>query len=92
MGDQVHLYNSRLKLFLGKSKSRWSGPFTVSQVISYGIVELHHPVKRSFKVNGQRIKHYIESLELAISTQSLTNDFKEAFLGRQPKFYPLLNT
>ena len=28
-GDQVLLFNSRLRLFLGKLKSKWSGPFTV---------------------------------------------------------------
>ena len=28
-GDQVLLFNFRLKLFLGKLKSRWSGPFLV---------------------------------------------------------------
>ena len=28
-GEQVLLYNSRLKLFSGKLKSRWSGPYTV---------------------------------------------------------------
>ena len=26
-GEQVLLYNSRHKLFLGKLKSRWSGPY-----------------------------------------------------------------
>ena len=29
-GQQVLLFNSRLKLFLRKLKSRWSGPFTVT--------------------------------------------------------------
>ena len=29
VGEQVLLYNSRLKLFPGKLKSRWSGPYTV---------------------------------------------------------------
>nr|GEU55872.1 reverse transcriptase domain-containing protein [Tanacetum cinerariifolium] len=28
IGDQVLLFNYRLKIFLGKLKSRWSGPFT----------------------------------------------------------------
>ena len=31
-GQRVLLFNSRLKLFPGKLKSRWSGPFTVTQV------------------------------------------------------------
>nr|GEZ55612.1 hypothetical protein [Tanacetum cinerariifolium] len=30
VGDQVLLFNSRLKIFSGKLKSRWSGPFTIS--------------------------------------------------------------
>ena len=29
-GQRVLLFNSRLKLFLRKLKSRWSGPFTVT--------------------------------------------------------------
>ncbi|GJU91362.1 reverse transcriptase domain-containing protein [Tanacetum coccineum] len=29
VGDRVLLFNSRLKIFSGKLKSRWSGPFTV---------------------------------------------------------------
>ncbi|GKA19549.1 reverse transcriptase domain-containing protein [Tanacetum coccineum] len=31
VGDRVLLFNSRLKIFSGKLKSRWSGPFTVSK-------------------------------------------------------------
>ncbi|GKA56237.1 reverse transcriptase domain-containing protein [Tanacetum coccineum] len=38
--DQVLLFNSRLKIFSGKLKSRWSGPFTIVQVFPYGTVEL----------------------------------------------------
>ncbi|GJU85648.1 reverse transcriptase domain-containing protein [Tanacetum coccineum] len=30
VGDRVLLFNSRLKIFSGKLKSRWSGPFTIS--------------------------------------------------------------
>nr|GEY22032.1 reverse transcriptase domain-containing protein [Tanacetum cinerariifolium] len=40
IGDTVLLFNSRLKIFSGKLKSRWSGPFTISYVFSYGTVEL----------------------------------------------------
>ncbi|CAA7019730.1 unnamed protein product [Microthlaspi erraticum] len=35
-GDQVLLFNSRLKLFPGKLKSRWSGPFVIKEVRPYG--------------------------------------------------------
>ena len=36
---------NRLKLFPGKLKSKWSGPFTVVQVFPYGGVETMHPEK-----------------------------------------------
>nr|GEU52970.1 reverse transcriptase domain-containing protein [Tanacetum cinerariifolium] len=40
VGDRVLLFNSRLKIFLDKLKTRWSGPFTITQVFPYGTVEL----------------------------------------------------
>nr|GFB71561.1 reverse transcriptase domain-containing protein [Tanacetum cinerariifolium] len=43
IGDRVLLSNSHLKIFSGKLKSRWSGPFTISQVYPYGTVELSQP-------------------------------------------------
>ncbi|GKB43717.1 hypothetical protein Tco_0888659 [Tanacetum coccineum] len=58
VGDQVLLFNSRLKMFSGKLKSRWSRPFTISQVFPYGTVELSQNSGPNFKVNGHRIKHY----------------------------------
>lgn len=60
VGQKVLLYNSRLRLFPGKLRSRWSGPFTVVRVFPYGAVEVHHDTKGTFKVNGQRLKHYVE--------------------------------
>nr|GEY93324.1 DNA-directed DNA polymerase [Tanacetum cinerariifolium] len=58
VGDQVLLFNSRLKIFSGKLKSRWSGPFTIAKVFPYGTVELSHANGPNFKVNVHRIKHY----------------------------------
>nr|GEX69527.1 reverse transcriptase domain-containing protein [Tanacetum cinerariifolium] len=58
IGDRVLLFNSRLKIFSGKLKSRWSGPFTISHVYPYGTVELAQPDGPNFKVNGHRLKHY----------------------------------
>lgn len=52
LGQQVLLYNSRLNLFLGKLKSRWSGPFFVTEVFSHGAIELENDKKQKFKVNG----------------------------------------
>lgn len=57
-GDQVLIFNSRLKLFPGKLRSRWSGPFKVSKVYPYGTIELFNARGETFKINGQRVKHY----------------------------------
>ncbi|XP_062104216.1 uncharacterized protein LOC133815384 [Humulus lupulus] len=58
-GQKVLLFNSRLKLFPGKLKSRWSGPFTVVEVYPFGAVLVREDQsRREFKVNGQRLKHY----------------------------------
>ena len=46
------LFKLRLRLFLGKLKSRWSSPFEITQVILYGAVEIMHLEKGTFKVNG----------------------------------------
>ncbi|GJT51003.1 reverse transcriptase domain-containing protein [Tanacetum coccineum] len=58
VGDRVLLFNSRLKIFSGKLKTRWSGPFTITQVFPYGTVELSQNSGPNFKVNGHRLKHY----------------------------------
>ena len=57
-GQQVLLFNSRLKLFPGKLKSRWFGPFTVTKVFSQGGAEVTHPEKGTFTVTTQRLKPY----------------------------------
>ncbi|GJS20862.1 reverse transcriptase domain-containing protein [Tanacetum coccineum] len=58
VGDRVLLFNSRLKIFSGKLKTRWSGPFTITKVFPYGTIELSQPDGLNFKVNGHRVKHY----------------------------------
>ncbi|XP_062080326.1 uncharacterized protein LOC133785082 [Humulus lupulus] len=58
-GQRVLLFNSRLKLFPGNLKSRWSGPFLVVKAYPHGAVDLcEEGSGREFKVNGQRLKHY----------------------------------
>ncbi|XP_071924778.1 uncharacterized protein [Coffea arabica] len=59
VGQNVLLFNSRLRLFPGKLKSRWSGPFEVTQVFPYGAVEIKGENGSPFKVNGQRLKPYL---------------------------------
>ncbi|GKB55792.1 hypothetical protein Tco_0911978, partial [Tanacetum coccineum] len=58
VGDQVLLFNSRLKIFSRKLKTRWSGPFTITKVFPYETIELSQPDGPNFKLNGHRVKHY----------------------------------
>ena len=51
-GEQVLLYNAQLWLFSSKLNSRWSRPYTVTNVSPQGVVEISHTENRNFKVNG----------------------------------------
>ncbi|XP_023634279.1 uncharacterized protein LOC111829418 [Capsella rubella] len=53
-GDHVLLFNSRLMLFPGKLKSRWSGPFEIKDVLPFGAITLLNKDGSEFTVNGQR--------------------------------------
>ncbi|KAL6336064.1 hypothetical protein AAG906_010333 [Vitis piasezkii] len=60
-GQRVLLYDSRLHIFPGKLKSRWIGPFIIHQVHLNGVVELLNSNGTDiFKVNGHRLKPFIE--------------------------------
>ena len=59
VGDKVLIFNSKLKLFPGKLRSRWSGPVTVSSVTPYGSIWVQTENGQEFKVNGHRLKHYL---------------------------------
>ncbi|GKD64361.1 hypothetical protein Tco_1306469 [Tanacetum coccineum] len=58
VGKKVLLYNSCLKMYLGKLKSKWSGPNIVKIVYPHGAIEITDRDGFSFKVNGQRLKKY----------------------------------
>ncbi len=62
VGQKVLLYHSRLKLFPGKLRSRWVGPFVVTQVFDHGAVEVRSErTGKEFKVNGHQLKPYYDS-------------------------------
>ncbi|KAL4348910.1 hypothetical protein GQ457_17G010600 [Hibiscus cannabinus] len=42
-GQQVLLFNSRLKLFPGKLRSKWSGPFIITHVSPHGAITIKSP-------------------------------------------------
>ena len=63
VGMKVWLFNARLRLFPGKLRSRWDGPYIVTQIFPHGAVEIHNPrMGNTFKVNGQRLKPYVEGV------------------------------
>ncbi|CAM8944439.1 unnamed protein product [Rhodiola kirilowii] len=57
-GDNVLVFNSRYKLFPGKFKSKWSGPYKIHKVFKDGHLELVGNQGNIFKANGQRVKIY----------------------------------
>ncbi|XP_015960325.1 uncharacterized protein LOC107484219 [Arachis duranensis] len=79
IGDEVLVYNSRLRLMLEKLRSRWDGPFKVVDVKPYGVVEVIHLINGiKFKINGHRVKLY--------HTQAKNAKELEVFLlGEVPK-------
>ena len=71
VGQKVWLYNSRLRLFPGKLKSKWDGPMIIIEIFENGAILIENPKSNSqFKVNGQRLKPYVE-LESQDSTSLL---------------------
>ncbi|GJZ10092.1 reverse transcriptase domain-containing protein [Tanacetum coccineum] len=83
VGDRVLLFNSRLKIFSGKLKTRWSGPFTITQVFPYGTIELSQNSGPNFKVNGHRVKHYFggdvpQLVVPDLQTSLMSNNFRIA--------------
>lgn len=59
LGDQVILFNARLRLFSGKLKLRWSEPFQVVKFYPHGAVDIWSKSSGTIKVNGHRLKIYL---------------------------------
>ncbi|RDX84244.1 putative mitochondrial protein, partial [Mucuna pruriens] len=60
VGQKVLLFNSRLKLIVGKICSKWDGPFVITNVFLYGAVEIRNeaidkPLK-SMGTNSIKVK------------------------------------
>jgi hypothetical protein len=71
-GQKVLLYNSRLHLFPGKLKSWWTGPFIIRTVFSHGAIEIEDPKNgNTIKVNGQRVKPFLELRSLEVEATLL---------------------
>nr|GEV47947.1 integrase, catalytic core [Tanacetum cinerariifolium] len=99
VGDRVLPFNSRLKIFSGKLKTRWSGPFTITKGFSYGTVEFSQPDGPNIKVNGHRVKHYfggdvpqlprpVEVSPTALSPGNISDSKPEEDLEEDPEDDP----
>ncbi|GJY77221.1 reverse transcriptase domain-containing protein [Tanacetum coccineum] len=75
-GNKVHLFNSRLRLFPGKLKSRWYGPFLVSKDMKNGAIELYDEEGSEFIINKQRVKPYQKNLLDTNRDNDVTLDVK----------------
>ena len=74
--QKVLLYSSRLHIFPSKLRSRWTEPFIVKIVHPYGVVEIENPENRKlFKVNGQRLKPFLENFDYQESNEELVDPF-----------------
>ena len=65
VGDLVLLNSSWLRWLSGKLKSKWIGPYLVTQLFPHGAVELETKEGVWFKVNGQCVKIYFGHAESA---------------------------
>ena len=63
VGQKVLLFNTRLKLFLSKLRSKWVGLFIVTNVFPHGAMIKSLQTNKDFKVNGHRLKPYYESFQ-----------------------------
>ena len=67
VGQKVLIFHFKLKLFSGKLRSCWVGPFVVTNAFSYGAVEIWSPTSdKVCKVNGHRLKPFYEGFSVNI--------------------------
>ena len=73
-GQKVLLYNSRLHLFSGKLRSRWSGPFIVKHDKAF---DIENPKNDNvFKVNGHLLKVYFDNFSVENDSIELSEYIK----------------
>nr|XP_043627997.1 uncharacterized protein LOC122599536 [Erigeron canadensis] len=82
VGQKVWLYNSRLKFFPGKLKSKWMGPYVITRVGKFGEIEIEDPkdgVKQM--VNGHHLKPYLDASDINGSKKEMVN-----FISSPPSY------
>lgn len=94
----VLLYNSRLRLFPRKFKSKWSGSFIIKSLRTYRAIQIKDlKTKNSWIVNAQRLKEYQGGDPDIFTTKAQLNelwlkkrqakDVNKSLLGGSPTFY-----
>ena len=74
LSQKFLLYNSRLHLFPGKLRSRWTRPFIVKNVFPYGAIEIENCKNGNiFKVNRQLLKPFLENFSQEEESINLEN-------------------
>ncbi|CAA7394330.1 unnamed protein product [Spirodela intermedia] len=82
---KVWLYNSHLKLFLGKLKSRWDGPYIINELFDFGVVLIMDPkTGKSFTVNSQRLKQYVGADQMLEPQVTMLEDLLDPSLHPAP--------
>ena len=60
--QKILSYNSRLNLFLGKLRSRWTESYIVQTVFLHSAIKIKNPTSGNiFKVNGQCLKLFLNN-------------------------------
>ncbi|RDX72688.1 hypothetical protein CR513_47783, partial [Mucuna pruriens] len=72
IGQKVLLFNSRLKLIAGKLRSRWDGPFVITNIFSHGVVQLRDEhTNNTFQVCGHQLKPFHAGPALTIDDMEI---------------------
>jgi hypothetical protein len=103
VGDKILLYHSHLKLFSGKLCSHRIWPFVVSNIFSYGAVEITSvETNKVLKINEHQLKTFYKGWTIEFTTSiELVEPINEAwtcdmssqwykvkvFTGSQPNLY-----
>nr|GEZ91797.1 hypothetical protein [Tanacetum cinerariifolium] len=82
-GDKVLFFNSRLRLFPRKLKSRWYEPFSVSKDMNNGAIKLYDEDGNELIINKQWVKPYQKDVLDADKDDDITlEDEEEVMQGR----------
>ena len=64
VGQREFLYNSKLRFMPKKLRSRWIGPFVVTNIFLFGTIKIkNEEINNVFKVNKHRLKHFYKGFQ-----------------------------